>query len=284
MDREFHDLAERALNHESGGATCWGNLGLWRRADTYPDACAALADALADAVRLGPQSRLIETGFGCGDSLLHWRRRYGVADIAGLNLSHSQTALARQRLAEAGHADIAHAIRAADVHALPAFVAERRAAGLNDVDTLLALDCAYHFRTRDRFLQDAAAVLPEGGTLGLADILLARDDLGVMQSLPLRAFARVAHLPHANLQTEAAYRAGWTRAGFTITHFEDVTREVFLGFGAWLDRYRTALDPALSRRIRWAKYTGTARVLRWAVRHRVLRFVICAGQRRAPLP
>lgn len=281
MSREFHDLAEAALNHESGGRSCWGNLGLWRQARTYPQACTALADALARTVGLGLHSQLIEVGFGCGDSLLHWRTAYGVASIAGLNVSQSQTELARRRLIAAGHHDVARSIHRADARNLPQWASQRRAAGEAGPDTVLALDCAYHFRTRDRFLHDAAGILPAGGQLGAADILLARADLGPRELLPLRAFARVAHMPWTNLQTEEIYRQRWQSAGFEIDTFEDLTADVFLGFDRWLRRYRGCLTPSQRREASWTKYSGTAYVLRWAVRHRVLRFILCAGHKRA---
>lgn len=279
MTREFHDLAEAALNHESGGQTCWGNLGLWHGEQTYPEACTALADALGQALQLGPDSRIVEAGFGCGDSLLHWRRRYGVRAIAGLNLSESQTASARQRLIAAGEPDIARAIVQADVRQLPTWVRQQVPCGVTGPDTVLALDCAYHFSGRDQFLVDAAAVVPAGGRLGLTDLLLARTDLGVRERLPLRAFARLARIPRDNLLTEAPYRARWQAAGFEIEHFEDLTPAVLPGFGHWLQRYRAGLSPEQRLAVNWTKYTATARVLRWAWSHRVLRYVLCTGRR-----
>lgn len=279
MTREFHDLAEAALNHESGGQTCWGNLGLWHGAQTYPEACTALADVLGQALRLGPGSRIVEAGFGCGDSLLHWRRRYGVQAIAGLNLSESQTASARQRLLAAGEPDIAQAITRADVRQLPAWARQQGSGGLSAPDTVLALDCAYHFSDRDQFLLDAAAVLPAGGRLGLTDLLLSRSDLGARERLPLRAFAHLARIPWDNLLTEAPYRARWRAAGFEIEHFEDLTPAVFPGFGLWLRRYRAGLSPEQRRAVNWTKYTATAQVLRWAWKHRVLRYVLCTARK-----
>ena len=156
--------------------------------------------------------------------------------------------------------------------------------GLQDLraDTVLALDCAYHFGCRGEFIVQAGQLLAPGGRLGLTDILLARPRLGTMEQLALRAVARLSHLPAVNLQTAEAYRATWQSAGFEIETFEDITDQVFQPFGDWLARYRAQLDPALERRIGWTKYRVTAAFLRWAAQQDVLRYVVCVGRRRGP--
>ena len=95
----------------------------------------------------------------------------------------------------------------------------------------------------------------------------------------LGVMARASHIPAANLVDDAAYRAQWREAGLEVEVFEDASARVFEPFGDWLRRYRAALDPALARRHGWAKYRVTAAFLRWAHRHDVLRYVICAGRR-----
>lgn len=284
---EFHDLADaRALNHESdsGEPTHWGNLGHWSRTGMrYPQACAELADRTVAGLELGPSSRLVDVGFGCGEQVLHWIRRYGVREIDGLNVSRSQTALARERLAQAGHPDVAQRLQQGSATELEAWWKDRAKA-----DAIVALDCAYHFApSRAVFLHQAARVLRPGGRLALSDLVLARDDLSLPQRTVLAGMARLSRIPRANLLNAfgadplpADYRAQLQRAGFEIERFEDVTSSVFTPFGEWLSRYRAALDPAIRRRIGWAKYRVTAAFLRWAEKERVLRYVLCTARRR----
>lgn len=274
MPREFHDLAESLLNHESGGTTAWGNLGDWGEATTYPRACVALADQLGQRMALGPDTRLIDVGFGCGDQLLHWIHRYGVRDIAGLNLSHSQTALAQQRLTEQGQAATASKLSSGNVSDLLPWA---RRMALPRPNALIALDCAYHFDTRQQFLTDAATLLPTGGLLGMTDLLLARNRYALHERAALAAMSRLSHLPRANLVTAETYREQWQRAGFVIESFVDLTDRVLLPFGQWLRRYK-ATTPATGR-ARWLKYDGTAAFLRWAAQRDMLRYVLCIGRR-----
>lgn len=275
--REFHDLAELALNHESGGTTAWGNLGDWSTARTYPEACTALADRLGRALQLAPDSRLLDVGFGCGDQILRWREQFGVREIDGMNLSRSQTTYARERLAARGHADLAARLHCGDANTLGDWAAQR---GPPAPDRVLALDCAYHFASRARFLDAAARLLPKDGRIGVTDLLLARQPLHPLrEALPLRAITAASRIPRANLYVEAAYRSQWAQAGLHIECFEDLSAQVFLPFGAWLRRYRAGLGAATLASTNWTKFAAVARFLEWAAQRGVLRYVLCVARK-----
>lgn len=278
MKREFHDLAETLLNHESssesGGATAWGNLGYWEHARSYPQACAALADQLGTRLQLGADTRLLDIGFGCGDQILHWRQHYGVREITGLNLSRSQTDFARRRLADAGAAETAGRLHAGSVAQLTQWATN---IGLQKADAILALDCAYHFPSRRKFLAGAAALLGPGGRLGVTDLVLAQQPLAFWKRAPLRLMTHFCHIPWHNLVDADTYRAQWREAGFALEFCADITEQVFAPFGQWLRRYRAALNPALAGPADWRKYEATAAFLYWAQRQQVLRYIVCTG-------
>lgn len=276
MSREFHDLAEAALNLESGGRTHWGNLGGWEHARTYPEACEALADRLARGLKLDAGTRLIDVGFGCGDQVLHWIRRYGLRQVAGLNLSRSQTELARRRVAQSGYPDIADRLQQGSADSLGDWASRT---GQAPVDAIVALDCAYHFPSRSDFLRQAAGVLRPAGRLALSDLVLARPVPALHRRALLRVMAGFSRIPPQNLVSQDVYRAQWREAGLEVEVLEDLTDHVFRPFGDWLARYRAALDPDVARRIDWTKYRATAAFLRWADEQRVLRYVSCVGVR-----
>lgn len=278
MTGEFHDLAESALNHESGGLTHWGNLGEWGRAQTYPQACSALADRLARHARLSAHTALIDVGFGCGDQLLQWIETWGVRELSGLNLSESQTRRARERLVARGHGAVAARLSQGSAQDLAAWAQSSSRA---PADAVLALDCAYHFPSRRDFVRQAAQVLRPGGRLVTSDLVLARARLPWSARGALALMARLSHLPRQNLVDADTYQRQWTAAGFEIEGFEDLTPQVFRPFGDWLVRYRAALAPTLARDIDWTKYRATAAFLRWAEQAQVLRYVVCCGVRRA---
>lgn len=276
MSGEFHDLSEAALNLESGGRTHWGNLGDWQHARTYPEACEALADRLASGLRLESATRLVDVGFGCGDQILRWIQRYGVRNIAGLNLSHGQTELARRRVADSGHPDVAGGLQQGSVDSLSEWALQT---GHSPVDAVVALDCAYHFPSRRSFLRQAAQILRPGGRIALSDLILARPGLPLHRRAMLGVMGHFSRIPSENLVGRDDYLAQWRGAGLEVELIEDITGHVFQPFGEWLARYRAGLEPDVAHRIDWKKYRATAAFLRWADREQVLRYVTCVGVR-----
>lgn len=198
-------------------------------------------------------------------------------EIDGLNLSRSQTAAARERVIRHGHADLAARLHVGDVADLDSWSTRAR---LKPADAVLALDGAYHFPSRAAFLAAAAHRLAPGGRVGLTDLVLSRTDLHPLRErLPLRLIAAASHIPAANLQVEAAYRADWAVAGLEVETWIDLSEAVLRPFGDWLQRYRAALDPDLARATRWTKFAAVARFLAWAEQARVLRYVLCVGRK-----
>jgi len=275
---EFYDLADATtLNGESAQAglpcTAWGNLGDWSEATNYPDACEALARRLGTAAGLGPHSRVFDAGFGCGDQLLYWLNHFQVAALSGVNLSASQTRVARARLQAAGYERWARELKQGSAVELSA------AASGNDVDMVLALDCAYHFPCRERFFHNASTWVGRAGTLAVVDVILGEAMQPLHRKLLLSAMGRAAHFPVKNRVNEKTYRQQLASAGWEVAQWQNLTDVVFQPFGQWLQRYRNSTDaPQLPRRM-WAKYAATARFLGWAARHDVLRAVLCVAQR-----
>ena len=142
---EFHDLAELGLNRDGES---WGNLGYWKTATDYSEACRALALLLGEQAGLDRNSSVFDAGFGCGDQLLLWLEHFRVASIYGANLSQSQTAYAKNLLTRNRHAEMAAAIVQGDINNPDVWSATLERAHPSHV---VALDCAYHFGSRFTF-------------------------------------------------------------------------------------------------------------------------------------
>lgn len=287
--REFFDLADAdMLNGEARGQpgivgsgairSTWGNLGDWHTAATYPAACAALASRLGRAAGLTAVDRVFDAGFGCGDQLQMWWDDFGVRELAGANLSVAQTARARARMASrlaSIDADAGRALVQGD--AVRVLAAQTKASR----DVVMALDCAYHFHTRQQFFAAAARAVPVGGRLALADIVVGDGARSMVRRARLGVVAQVSRMPAANLVTTARYRQQLADAGWRLRHWDDITTAVFAPFRHWLDQYRVSADAPSAAASQWWKYQVTASTLLWAQRHDVLRFVICVAERSA---
>ena len=99
-------------------------------------------------------------------------------------------------------------------------------------DAVLALDCAYHFDTRDTFLRQSFLKLAPAGRIALADICF---DPQRLKSLPVWIVTRLFRLmPTHNFVSTEGYRSQMEEIGFVDVQLEDITLDVFPGFISFL--------------------------------------------------
>lgn len=189
-------------------------------------------------------------GHGCGDSLLMLQDRaprclHGVTSLE----AHARRAQVRTRPDTKVHCAEAVAWLAATTHTY---------------DTILALDCAYHFADRPAFFRAAHDALAPGGTLALVDLVAAwpyaddgADDGAFHASTlppPTRAPSYVrtgAHRLACMLTRTPAhafvsfdtYRAQLRAAGFDAAlEMHDISADVFPGFAHFLQQLGTGSE------------------------------------------
>lgn len=265
-DKEFFDLAELPLNSPD---QAWGNLGYWREADDYSSACRELAVLLGERLALSSESVVFDAGFGCGDQLLLWLQQFQVGQLFGVNFSSSQTAYALSQLQRRGLAPQAE-ISEGCVESAAAWSAVE--ASEQPVNRVIALDCAYHFPSRQNFFTKANQLLPDAGRIGLTDFVLGdgfRGRAGLLGGLMFR----LSKIPRGNMVTESQYRDELAAAGFKAIEIEDISAEVMPKFGQWLRGFKRD-NLRIMPRAQWLKYDGTARFLAWAYRKKLLRYVV----------
>lgn len=101
-------------------------------------------------------------------------------------------------------------------------------------DTILALDCAYHFRTRQIFLEQCFSHLSPGGRIALADICFSDDrpPSTFMRSL----LGLLGLMPLPNIITQQEYLRCMVNIGYEDVSLEDVSAHVFPGFMRFLQK------------------------------------------------
>jgi SAM-dependent methyltransferase len=215
------------------------NLGYWDTARTIDDACEALASLVAETAAIGPEDEVVDVGFGFADQDILWARRFAPRRITGLNVTPTQVRIGRERIRRLGLADRID-LQEGSATEMPLADAS--------CDVVTAVECAFHFETRERFFAEAYRVLRPGGRLVLADVIRAAPERNPLrrplQEFNWTRFAELFAIPEANADRRDDYAAKLWAAGFGDVDVRSIRDKVFPGWHAALRQ-----DPALLRRL-----------------------------------
>jgi len=95
-------------------------------------------------------------------------------------------------------------------------------------DSILALDCAYHFHSRRLFLEQSFESLAPGGRVALGDICF--DSSALQMRRTMLSTSTMMFMPAENLISDEEYIAQLEEIGFVDISLEDITSDVFPGF------------------------------------------------------
>ena len=215
------------------------NLGYWDGARTIDEACEAMVELVGRTAGITSADEVVNVGFGFAEQDIYWTRRFAPRRIIGLNITPEQVRLARARVRKLGLED-----------RIDLREGSATATGLPDArcDVVTAVECAFHFDTRERFFAEAARLLRPGGRLVLADSIPSGPDPDPWQN-PLQALvfgaARAAlAVPRANVYPREVYAAKLAAAGFEAVQVTSIRDQVFPGWHRALVE-----DPGLRRRL-----------------------------------
>lgn len=237
----FHGLEATAIYDllSTGSPTERGlylNLGYWEEAETIDAASDALARLVGESAGMAPGTTVLDCGFGFGDQDMLWARTLRPDRIIGLNITASQVHVARRRIAEAG-LDERVDLRLGSATEMPI--------DSDSVDCVVALECAFHFHTRERFFREAWRVLRPGGRLVTADIIptapLSRPAARLQQRISWGLVASKFAIPAENAETHPVYHSKLALCGFEQIRVESIRDHVFAPLHRYLRDHPAAL-------------------------------------------
>ena len=209
----------------------WTNLGDWHDTTDYVQAAASLARRVGMAAALGAESVVVDYACGYGDSLRLWVEHCGVRRVIGVEPDPAVCSVVQARIARWGLGDRIRMVqgRAEDT-------APRRVDA--EVNAVVCVDAAYHFRSRLRWWQMLVRDLPAGARIACSDVLLAdKQRVG----LTLLGLAAAMRIPGENLVDATWLCATMNALGLQGIQHESLGHTVLDGFVEWAPRRGFAL-------------------------------------------
>lgn len=176
-----------------------------------------LCQRVYNAAAVQENDRLLDAGCGFGGTIASLNEQFQNLNMIGLNIDPRQLERARQQITPLANNKITFI--EGDACQLPF--------DDNSLDTILAVECIFHFPSRELFFQEAQRVLRPGGHLGICDFVSTPIFKALQQFLAIFTNPMISGTfgRADSCVTLSDYRALAQKTGFQLASHEDITRQ-----------------------------------------------------------
>lgn len=176
--------------------------------------------------------KVVDIGCGFATNMKYCLDNHKIRNMVGLNISPFQTEWGNRFLKESGLAAKAEVIvgSATDMPFEDA-----------SVDKMISIEAAFHFNTREVFLEEVIRVLKPGGILSMADLIICKPK-NWLQRFYVKSIMKSLYVPAENVYDYETYVAMMQRCGLEILHIEALSKEVTAPFKKWFWKRPVALN------------------------------------------
>ncbi|HKQ71305.1 MAG TPA: methyltransferase domain-containing protein [Polyangiaceae bacterium] len=241
----------------------WGYWGNADRADgsmtNFAQAAERMTRRVLACAGIENGQRVLDVGSGFGGTVASLNEQFDDVSLTGLNIDARQIARARRRVRPRSGNVIQ--FREGDACQMPF--------DDDSFDTVIALECAFHFPSRLRFLAEAHRVLRPGGRLAVADFVPTRWLVPFLKAQGLVLGGYVKHVlgPADVSFTIERYRQTAKEQGLLLAATDDITEGT-------LPTYPVLRKVAVEMNLHQRTARFGVNTLEWASRAKLLRYVI----------
>jgi cyclopropane fatty-acyl-phospholipid synthase-like methyltransferase len=232
-----HYTERHALRRGIFGDKPYANYGYWDQPGmTIDQACDAMTDLVARTAGIGPGHRILECGCGYGAAAVYYTTKFQPAEVVGIDATDIRIQEAREYIQRHGLQNRIQ-VRVGDATHLDF--------SPNTFDRVIAMECAFHFSTRNDFLGEACRVLKPGGVLTITDIIQSTEISRTRPTLErMRALlgADQKKIMDENIYDAEVYETSLRKAGFEEIRIQSIKERVIPAFADHLEHVALTTD------------------------------------------